>query len=339
MPQEVNDIGWYVFSVSYKKELDIRDELLVRGFDAYVPMHHVLQTVHGRKVRRHLPSVYGLVFARGSKDDLLSFREASPLKQYIFLKSNRLGDGSLRYVRIRDDEMGNFRKLNEVEEAKLTFYKPEELRLEKGGLVKIMDGPFAGITGIVQKLPHKHGQYLVVNLPDVAIAAVSLKPEYIRPLSGKVAKSTDVEKDSKRLAFLALEIIANDSIRDKSAILDEISQIEQSLHGCKVFLPNDKANFHFAFYASAIATGKPSAGHKENLEKVLPRLKGNNLLLPTAHLLFFHDTKDDAEWQIANGMIGKWDNTKFTDGQRRIMRLRRMLGYGHKHTDNGAPSQ
>lgn len=336
MPQNGNDIGWYVFNANYKKELDIRDELLTRGFDAYVPMHHVLQTVHGRKVRRQLPSVYGLVFARGSKDALLAFRGTSPLRQYIFLKSIRLTDGTLRYVRIGDTEMDNFRKLNEVKEARLTYYKPEELRLDKGGMVKIMDGPFAGITGTVQKLPHKHGQYLVVNLPDVAIAAVSLKPEYIRPLSGTVAKSTDVEKDSKRLAFLALEIITNGSTHDKPAMLDEATQIEQSLQGCKVFLPNDKANFHFAFYALAIATGKPSAEHKASLESVLPRLKANNLLLPTAHLLFFHETKDEAEWQIANDIIGKWDNTKYTDGQKRILRLRHLLNIGHGDSGKGA---
>lgn len=316
---------WYVFSVSYKKELEVRNELACLGINAYVPMHFRLHTVRGRKVRRQEPAIYGLVFAYGDKKELLDFRETSLLKAYMFLKSHRMIDGSLQYIVIRDDDMENFRKLSEVEGAKLTYYKPDELRLAKGEKVKIMDGPFAGITGIVQKLPHKNGQYLVVSLPDVAIAAVNIKPEFIQPLTQKIAKSTDIEKDSKRLASLAIGLITSEDESDNFYVEDEMEQIEEALQGCKTFLPNDRANFYFAFYAAALAKGKPTDEYKEELIKVLPRLKANNLLRPTAHLLFYKESGDGNELQAANSIINKWDAYKFTDSQKQVLKLRRLL--------------
>lgn len=325
-----NDILWYVFAIGFKKELEVRNQLLSLGYDAYVPMHYRLQTIHGRRVRINEPSVFGLVFVKGARKDLLKFRETSKLKPYMFLKSTRTIDGKLEYVYVRDNDMDNFRKLNEVEGAQLTYYKPEELRLAKGEKVKIMDGPFEGIVGTIQKLPHKRGQYLIVSVPNVAFAAVSIKPEYIKPLSKKVAKSTDVEKDSKLMAKNALQVLVNDSTINKSVLLNDIKQIRESLVGCKVFLPNDKANYYFAFYVAAIATDEPTAPYKEELSKILPKLKVNNLLRPTAHLIFYYETKEVEELQKAKEIISKWDRAKYTDAQKFVINL---LHFVQKHNE------
>lgn len=330
-------VRWYVFAVSYKKEIEIRDNLTYLGYEAYVPLHYSLHTYNGKKVRRQEPAVYGLVFAKGSKRQLLDFRETSRLKTYMFLKSHRMIDGTLQYVSVRDDDMDNFRKLNEVEGAKLTYYKPEELRLAKGEKVKIMDGPFEGITGIIQKLPNKRGQYLVVALPNVAFAAVNIKPEYIKPLTHKIAKSTNIEKDSKQLADLSLTLMMNDNAAQRVSIVDKAKQLMESLQGCKTYLPNDKANYYFAFYAAAMVLGMDTKQYKSELEKVMPRLKSNNLLLPLSHLLFYKETNDRKEMQNAEDIINKWDNTKYTDPQKRIIRLKRVLA--HHGADDASSKQ
>lgn len=320
VPSNDQATRWFVFSVSYKKEMDLCDDLRSAGIDCYVPLRFTLRTVGSRKVRRQQPAIYGLVFARGTRQQLLDFREGCQLAPYIFLQSNRLSDGTLRYACVDDDEMDNFRKLNDVAGAKITYYKPEELLLAKGEKVKIMDGPFEGVTGIVQKLPRKRGQYLVVSLTDIAVAAVNIKPEYILPLSHKVPKSTDVVKDSKRLARLALGIIGGNT-RQEALVMDEMAQLEASIEGCKTYLPNDRANYHFALYASALATKKPTEAFRAELAKVLPRLKPNNLLLPMAHILLYKDTGEEAERMAAETIIAKWDRTRYTDPQRQIMKL------------------
>lgn len=329
-----NDIKWYVFSVSYQKETEICSELQDLGLTAYVPMHYRLITLNGKKIRKREPAVFGLVFAKGSRKQLLDYRGKSKLKPYMFLKSHRMMDGTLQYVVIRDNDMDNFQRLNSIKDVRLTYYKPDELRLEKGQEIKIMDGPFEGITGVVQKLPHKRGQFLVVSLPDVAIAAVSIRPDFIKPISHKVAKSTNVEKDSKRLATIALEMIMDEKARGKSYLQDEMLQLEESLKGCKTYLPNDKANYYFALYTASLVKRQPSKEYKEELEKVLPKLKSNNLLLPSASLMFFYETKDEAEWQKAEKIISKWDSYKYTEAQRGILRLRQFLAHQRVNAAN-----
>lgn len=323
---------WYVYSVSYRKELDLCDALRSAGIEAYVPMRFKLHTAGGHKVRRQEPAIYGLVFARGSRPQLLAFREECALRTYIFLRSQRLTDGTLRYACVGDGEMDNFMRLNDIEGAKLTYYKPEELRLAKGEKVRIMDGPFEGITGTIQKLPRRQGQYLVVSLSDIALAAVSIRPEYIQPLTKNVPKSADVEKDSKRLAQLALSVIEGCGDRQAAIVRDEMEQIEAALDGCKTYLPNDRANYHFALYASAMATGKPAGEHKAELLRVMPRLKTNNLLLPLAHILFYMETGDEASRLAVEAITGKWRRDSYTAPQKHILRLWHTLKTKYPHT-------
>lgn len=325
MTASENDILWYVFNVSFKKELEVRDELRQLGYDAYVPMHFRLLTIHGRQVRKQEPAVFGMVFVKGARKKLLEYRDRSKLKCYMFLKSSRTTENKLEYVCVRETDMENFRKLNEVEGAQLKYYKPEELRLAKGEKVKIMDGPFEGITGIIQKLPHRRGQFLIVSLPNIAIATVSIKPEYIQPLSRKIEKSSDVEKDSKLMAKLALKIITDNDLPNKTVVLNEIDDIRESLKGCKVFLANDRANYYFAFYAAALAMKEPSDEYVKKLIEVLPRLKANNLLKPTADLLFYYQTKDIKYYDKASEVICKWDATKYSEPQKSVIKLQRAL--------------
>lgn len=319
---------WYVFSVSYRKEMEVQDELSANGFNTYIPMHFCLREYNGRKSRQLLPAISGLVFVKGSRKQLLEYRNSSKLKNNIFLKSHVMSDGTRKYVQVRDADMENFRKLNDIRDIKLTYYKPEELNIEKGSKVKIMDGPFEGITGVVQKLPGKRGQYLVVSLPDVAIAAVSIKPQYVEPMEIKVKKSQNVEKDTLLLARKALALLVgkrNDMTGGRSLIINEIRQLMASLKDCKTFLPNDKAHFQFAFYAAHLALGEETHKNRQELECLLPRLKSNNLLLPTARLIFYYEDHEQAELNTANEIIDKWDNTHYTDPQQYVIQLRQFI--------------
>lgn len=321
---------WYVFSVSFRKELDVRKELADKGFEPYIPMRYYLRLINGRKVRLLEPAVFGLVFVKGARNELLDYRGGSRLKSYMFLKSIRLTDGSLQYVQIREDDMQNFMKLNDVEGAQLTYYKPEELHIARGGKVRIMEGPFEGITGTVQKLPGKSGQYLVVSLSNVAIATVRIKPRFVKPLTQKIEKSKDVEKDSKRLAQDAIGLLIGKNTADRNHIIDEIRQLRESLKECKTVLTNDKALWLFAFYTSAMSLGEPYEDVRNQFVDLLPQLKVNNLLRPVARLVFYFETQDAAELQAADDIISKWDNTKYSDAQRRVIMLRRQLARGSK---------
>jgi transcription antitermination factor NusG len=319
---------WHVFAVSYKKEMEAQDELSSRGFQTYIPMRYCLRDRLGKKTRMLQPAIAGLVFVRGARKDLLDFRDTSRLKSYLFLKRNVMRDGSVKYVQIRDNDMLNFQKINDVEGAQLTYFKPEELNIAKGSEVKIMDGPFEGITGIVQRLPGKKGEFLVVSLPGVAIAAVSIKPQYIRPITVTAKKSVNVDKDTQALARMAIGLLIGKDygkIGSRDLIICEIRQMMESLKTCKTFLPNDKAHFFFGFYAARLALEEPTDEPRNELVKLLPKLKANNLLLPTAQLLFYFEDHNEEHLEKADAIIAKWKRGCYTDPQKKVIELRRFV--------------
>lgn len=326
---------WYVFAVSYKKEMEVQDELSAHGFQTYIPMRYCLRDRLGKKTRVLQPAIAGLVFVRGARKDLVNFKDRSRLKDYLFLKCHTMRDGTKKYVQVRDNEMLNFQKINDVEGARLTYFKPEELNIAKGSEVKIMDGPFEGITGIVQRLPGKKGQYLVVSLPGVAIAAVSIKPQYIRPITVTVKKSVDVDKDTQALTKMAIGLIIGKycvKTGSRDLIVCEIRQMMESLKTCKTYLPNDKAHFYFAFYAARLALEEDTGTHRLELIKLLPRLKANNLLLPMAHLLFYLESHNEEELEKANEIIAKWKRERYTAPQKSVIELRRFVMSSVKDT-------
>ena len=233
---------WYVFSVSYRKEMEVQDELSAHGFQTYVPMRYCLRDRLGKKTRVLQPAIAGLVFARGSRIDLDNFKDTSRLKSYFFLKRHTMKDGTVKYVQVRDRDMLNFQRVNDVEGAQLTYFKPEELHIAKGSEVKIMDGPFEGITGVVQRLPGKRGQFLVVSLPGVAIAAVSIQPQYVKPITANTKKSVNVDKDTQDLTRMAIGLLVGKDycqIGSRDLIVCETRQMMESLMTCKTYLPND----------------------------------------------------------------------------------------------------
>lgn len=326
---------WYVFSVSYRKEMEVQDELSAHGFQTYVPMRYCLRDRLGKKTRVLQPAIAGLVFARGSRIDLDNFKDTSRLKSYFFLKRHTMKDGTVKYVQVRDRDMLNFQRVNDVEGAQLTYFKPEELHIAKGSEVKIMDGPFEGITGVVQRLPGKRGQFLVVSLPGVAIAAVSIRPQYVKPITANTKKSVNVDKDTQDLTRMAIGLLVGKDyckIGSRDLIVCETRQMMESLKTCKTFLPNDKARFFFAFYAALLALEEDAEKYRLELIGVLPKLKANNLLLPLSHLLFYYEGHDDEELEKANEIISKWPRNHYTAQQKSIIDMRRFVMSSVKDT-------
>lgn len=326
---------WYVFSVSYRKEMEVQDELSAHGFQTYVPMRYCLRDRLGKKTRVLQPAIAGLVFARGSRIDLDNFKDTSRLKSYFFLKRHTMKDGTVKYVQVRDRDMLNFQRVNDVEGAQLTYFKPEELHIAKGSEVKIMDGPFEGITGVVQRLPGKRGQFLVVSLPGVAFAAVSIRPQYVKPITANTKKSVNVDKDTQDLTRMAIGLLVGKDyckIGSRDLIVCETRQMMESLMTCKTYLPNDKAHFFFAFYAARLALEEDAEKYRLELIGVLPKLKANNLLLPLSHLLFYYEGHDDEELEKANEIISKWPRNHYTAQQKSIIDMRRFVMSSVKDT-------
>lgn len=320
---------WYVLTVSFRKETAIQRELTSLGFEAYLPMRYQIRKINGNDIRLFEPAIYGMVFVKGEKNNLINYLHRSQYKKYTHLKTQKLTNGNTEDIIIKDNDMVSFQRLNNVQGSDLTYYRPEQLHIEKGSKVKIMEGPFEGITGTVQRLPGKRGQYLIVSLPNVAIAAVSIKPKYIQPIEKTIAKSKDVVKDARKLISKAISLfidnIAGKKESSKQETKEEINQIHLSLKGCITYLPNDKAYWLLADYAYQIINRKDTGELEIQIRNMLSQLKPNNLIIPYAHILFFIATGNNNELQAIDTIINKWDATKYSNQQKALISIRRKI--------------
>lgn len=316
---------WYVLTVSFRKETAIQRELTSLGFEAYLPMRYQIRKINGNDIRLFEPAIYGMVFVKGDKDNLINYLHRSQYKKYTHLKSQKLTNGTTEDIIIKDNDMVSFQRLNNVQGSDLTYYSPEQLHIEKGSKVKIMEGPFEGITGTVQRLPGKRGQYLIVSLPNVAIAAVSIKPKYIQPIEKTIAKSKDVVKDSRMLIRKAISVLigtaSKDKVNYKEETKEEIKQIHLSLQDCKTYLPNDKAHWLLANYAYQIINKEETEEDAAQLRNILNSLKPNNLIIPYTHLFFYLSTGNQNDLQALKAIISKWNPTKYSDKQKTLIRI------------------
>lgn len=316
---------WYVLTVSFRKETAIQRELTSLGFEAYLPMRYQIRKINGNDIRLFEPAIYGMVFVKGDKDNLINYLHQSQYKKYTHLKTQKLTNGTTEDIIIKDNDMISFQRLNNVQGSDLTYYSPEQLHIEKGSKVKIMEGPFEGITGTVQRLPGKRGQYLIVSLPNVAIAAVSIKPKYIQPIEKTIAKSKDVVKDSRTLIRKAISLLigteSKDKVNYKEETKEEIKQIHLSLQDCKTYMPNDKAHWLLANYAYQIINKEETEEDATQLRNILNRLKPNNLIIPYAHLFFYLATGNQNDLQALKAIISKWNPSKYSDKQKTLIRI------------------
>ena len=162
-------------------------------------------------------------------------------------------------------------------------------------------------------------------IPNVAIAAVSIKPKYIQPIEKTIAKSKDVVKDSRTLIRKAISLLigtaSKDKVNYKEETKEEIKQIHLSLQDCKTYMPNDKAHWLLANYAYQIINKEETGEDAPQLKNILNRLKPNNLIIPYAHLFFYLATGNQNDLQTLKAIISKWNPSKYSDKQKTLIRI------------------
>ena len=193
---------WYVLTTLFRKEVKVRDDMRRLGFDCYVPMKYELKQIGTKKKRKFIPAINDMVFVNSTKtaiDDYLK-----QCRETVFFRtSGRKGHHEL--LTIPDRDMENFMKVTQQVEEKLSYYRPEEIKLSVGDKIIVHGGAFDGVEGILVRLPGKRNKQLVVSIPDISIVAVSLSPELVELVDQPVKKSTDIDGDMKLLFQLAYE--------------------------------------------------------------------------------------------------------------------------------------
>ena len=278
--------SWFALGcLSPRQEIKIRDEARKAGFDAFVPLCYEVKTIRGQKQRKLIPALSGLIFAKGELEALKAYTQESAYP--VFIRKSTFSNRE-DYLVIPTKAMEDFIAVTQHREERVSYFRPEEIRLQEGDRIRIKGGFYDGREGIIMRIKGKRNRHLVVQIPGFLVAAVELSPQMIElkdaPLREKPSKNVDADK--KRLLELSHRLLFEIADKHKHEeeyylLFSEMRRIRERLKPIKAFTPATEAELALPMYLSAVLLNEDVAPSKERLLKAVEKLKDTSKLKAT----------------------------------------------------------
>ena len=167
---------WFVLR-AYKNEKKAEEVLSdADGLPYFIPKQYAVRVYHGRKTRRLVPVIPGLVFVHAHQVAICELKKRHNFLQFVMRTRNANADRTAPsgrtdqdYLVVPDKQMADFMRVAGQYEENVAYYNPEELHLEKGTRVRILGGLFEGARA----------RRLVVQIPNTLAAVVSVEPDLV----------------------------------------------------------------------------------------------------------------------------------------------------------------
>lgn len=155
--------SWYAVYTKPRAEKKVYERLASKGFNAYLPLVASVREWSDRKKKVYTPLISSYVFVNTHRDEVFDALQIQGTA------------GVLRYLGkpavIRDHEIENLKiLLTDFEQVS----KLEGVHFEKGERVRVVKGPFTGLTAQSVSIQGKHrivveieamGSVMAVNIP------------------------------------------------------------------------------------------------------------------------------------------------------------------------------
>ena len=171
-------LHWFPMRVTYHREMKIKALLDDLGIDNFLPMRwEIVETKGGGRKRILLPAIHNLIFVRSTQEYLTNLKttreEFSPLR-YMMRRPLSSGQGNGEIIRVPDRQMENFMRVASVKDDRVMFLENSDYINKVGQHVKVIDGYFAGVEGIIKRI--NKNKRVVVQLEGLAAVAIAFVP-------------------------------------------------------------------------------------------------------------------------------------------------------------------
>lgn len=272
---------WFVLRAIFKKEMAVRDALRKSGLYCYVPLRYRVETQRNHKIRRLVPAITELVFVRGTEETV---RDAKARLRETCYWLTRPVQGQERREKliVSDRDMENFIRVTEQMEREVTYFRPDEVCLANGDHIRIHGGAFDGVEGILIKVKGKREKQLVVAIPDLAVAAVSVKPDVVEVVSQQRPASRDILGDAKELIRLSTTMLTSPPDKETSRhewdlLYREIAGLYQSLQPRKGYIASTEAQLSLALLLAERVMGDVCEATLQRCHTATSRLRPSKL--------------------------------------------------------------
>lgn len=176
MSSNSNSIQWFVLRDLKRSNASVKawQQLSQEGFEVFTPMHWKISQRMGKMIRKYQPVISDLLFVHSDRERLDKIIQKTETLQYRFLKNTHSAP-----MTVRESEMDRF--INAVKSSEsVNYYSPDEASdILKGKKIRIIGGLLDGYEGILKTTRGSRIKRLIIELPQLVIAALEVEPEYI----------------------------------------------------------------------------------------------------------------------------------------------------------------
>ena len=170
-PKEVPH--WYALRVTYGREKKAYDYLIEKHVEAYYPTIKTVKEVNGKRKTVEESRLPNIFFARGTEEEIKSFVYDNINLPYLrfYYKHTHTGARIMKTpLIVPDNQIKSLQIICEKEGSDTLVLQEEVTKFKQGEKVKIIEGNFAGVTGIVARY---RGQQRVGLVIDGLLTAVT----------------------------------------------------------------------------------------------------------------------------------------------------------------------
>jgi transcription antitermination factor NusG len=326
-----NEIRWYVIgSVTRGRELRIRDELRRDEHECFVPLQYEVRTLRGQRQRILVPAVSGLIFVRGTFEevrDAVRFRHDG-----LYIRKSTFSNKE-DYLSVSEHEMRNFIAVTEQAGENITYYNPDEIQLQVGDKIRVNGGLYDGREGVILRIKGKRRRQLVVSIPGVIYAAVEMEPELIElatPQEQKSPKekepkekrrSRNIDEDKKLLYDLARRLlfeIPSSYQHEKEYYLwiSELRRVRERLMPYKGYVAAQEAEFALPLYLAAVKLEDGVEAGEQRLRQAMDRLQDSSFHKLRARLYLAKFAGDEVSRSIVEQQVASWKGNRLLPKQK-----------------------
>lgn len=154
---------------TYKRLIKAQQVLRLLGVKSYVPMRIVVNVVNRKRITHLEPAISNLIFVQASVGVISDFRTSIP----YLIPFRDLKDGRKEVMIISDKEMEQFIAVTQANIEKLIYIDTKDVALAKGTRIRIKEGEFKGVEGVLMKVKGARDKRVVVSLEGIMSVAMA----------------------------------------------------------------------------------------------------------------------------------------------------------------------
>lgn len=350
--KEENEQVWFVLGcVSPRHELKVRDDARKYGLRSFVPLQYEVKRVKGHDQRVLVPALTKYIYVKGTLEEVQDYILNAHFVVYI---QRSTFSGHKAFLTVPTKAMEDFIAVTENHEERVTYFNPDEIRLNVGDQIRVKGGLYDGREGVIMRIKGKRNRHLVVQIPGILIAAVEMSPDMIEMIatsgtgtavaSGKnvtavpvPSVSKNVDKDKKMLFDLAHRLLFEipDKYQNENEyylLLSELKRTQGRIASFKGYTPATEAELALPLYmascvtlgsGTAVTSGKnvtavpdPSVAR---LRKAIEALKASSLLRVKCLLYLAVLSKEPALLEELKDLFAVWRKSPLSAKQRALI--------------------